>query len=467
MVEICKQGILKRLFQEALLTRNRLNKMENISIIGAGIAGLTAGYYLGRHGFQVDIAELDKGVGGLAKSFYYKDFVFDIGPHRFFAEDRETFDFIKGILRGDYATILRSSGVYFCGRYCGWPLQPKIVFKLPPSLTVRVLSDLVRRSKRSGDSFEDYILNRYGKTLYNSFFKDYTEKFLKQHPATIHLDWATAGIERAIIDQRTEFTNLPTLIWKSLLPLPVKTEFIYPTRGGIGIFALRLAEEIEGRRGMSRLGTRGAFIGLKNDRIEEIILTDGSRHRPDILIWTAPIDVLCNLIGIGGTQLKYLSMVLFNLEIESESVLPYQWCYYGQKDIIFNRVSVPKNFYHQTAPPGKTGVSVEVTCLEGDKVWKEPAGVLEAVKADMMKVGLISSPRDIRAVHVERVANVYPIYELNYSQRLQRVVGELRKFANLRLLGRSGTFWYNNMDHSIAAAREMAREVTRQKRENG
>ncbi len=442
-------------------TDEGMDKMEKVAIIGAGIAGLTAGYYLNQHGFQVDIVELDKEVGGLAKSFYYQDFVFDIGPHRFFTEDQEVLGLIKGVLKEDYATILRSSGVYFCGRYYGWPLSFKAVFKLPLNLTFRVLADLSRRSRRAGDSFEDYILNRYGRTLYESFFRDYTKKFLKQDPAGIHLDWATAGIERAIIDQRTEFTNLSTLIKRSILPLPVKTEFIYPTVGGIGIFSLRLAKEIERNRGRLQLETAVAKIKVERDRITEIILTDGSLYRPDILIWTAPIDNLCNLMGFRGTQLKYLSMVLFNIEMESESILPYQWCYYGQKDIVFNRVSVPRNFYPGTAPPGKTGICVEVTCMEGDKVWEDPEGVIEAVKADLAKTGLISSSRDIRAVHVERVANVYPIYELDYSHRLRQVVEELRKFTNLRLLGRSGTFWYNNMDHSIAAALDMAKSIAR------
>lgn len=440
--------------------------MEKISIIGAGIAGLTAGDYLSRHGFQVDIVELDERVGGLAKSYYYKDFIFDIGPHRFFTENPEVLAFIKEILGEDYEVILRSSGVYFCRRYHGWPLRLKAVFKLPPNLTFRVLADLSRRSRRTGDSFEDYILNRYGKTLYESFFRDYTEKFLKQEPADIHLDWATAGIERAIIDQRTEFTNLPTLIKRSVLPLPVKTKFIYPTVGGIGIFVLRLAEAIEKNQGRIKLKTAVADIKVENNKVEEIVLTDGSRHRPGFLIWTAPIDILCRLLDTEGTELKYLSMLLFNVEMEGKPTLPYQWCYYGQKNIVFNRISVPRNFYPGTAPPGKTGLCVEVTCMEGDEAWENPEKLVEPVKRDMAKVGLVSSPRDIQAVHIERVANVYPIYDLDYSRRLRRAVESLRKITNLLLLGRSGTFWYNNMDHSIAAALDMAKGITRKDTEN-
>lgn len=441
--------------------------MENILIIGAGIAGLTAGHYLSQHGFRVDIAEIDKLMGGLAKSFYYKDYIFDIGPHRFFTEDQEVLRFIKQILRNDYAVILQSSGVYFFGRYHGWPLQPKIVFKIPPSFSLRVLSDLIHRRKQSGDSFEDYIIDRYGKTLYESFFRDYTKKFLKQHPSTIHSDWATAGIERAIIDQRTEFTNLFTLIKRTILPFPVKTKFIYPTMGGIGIFSRRLAEEIEKNRGRLRFETTIAGIKVANNRIAEIILTDGSRHRPDILIWTAPIDALCHLIGIRENQIKFLSMILFNIEINSEHVIPYQWCYYGQKDIIFNRISIPKNFYLKTAPPGKTGINVEVTCMQEDKIWNAPEKLIESVKADMARVSLISSPGAIQTIHIERVANVYPIYELDYSRRLQRVKEKLRKITNLFILGRSGTFWYNNMDHSIAAGLDMAKDINQKKRENG
>jgi protoporphyrinogen oxidase len=125
-------------------------------------------------------------------------------------------------------------------------------------------------------------------------FKDYTIKFLKQHPAAIHLDWATAGIERAIIDQKSEFTNLPTLIKRAFLPNPVRTEFIYPTIGGIGEFNRRLAREIEAHRGVIRLATAVTGLKTENGRISEIALSDGSRHKPDLVIWTAPEDI-CRL----------------------------------------------------------------------------------------------------------------------------------------------------------------------------
>ncbi len=433
--------------------------MTDITIIGAGIAGLTLGERLVRRGFQVDIVEIDESVGGLAKSFYYKDYVFDIGPHRFFTEDKTVLGFIRGILGDDYAIIPRSSGVYFYGRYCGWPLRPGIIFKLPIVLTFKVLRDLLSRRRFPGDSFEEYILKKYGKAIYETFFKDYTIKFLQQHPSAIHLDWATAGIERAIIDQKTEFTDLPTLIKRSIMPGRTKTEFIYPTVGGIGEFPRRLAKEIEKYRGVIKLKTVVKDVKIEDGKIIEVSLSDGSRHKPDLVIWTAPVDILCRLIGIEETRLKYLSMLLFNIEIRGTPPVPYQWCYYGQKNIVFNRVSIPRNFYHLTSPPDGTGLCVEVTCVENDRVWQNPEGLTATVTKDMIKVGLISSPDDIQAIHIEKVSNVYPIYELSYKEHLKRTTDKLAKLKNLRLLGRSGTFWYNNMDNSIDVALKMADEI--------
>lgn len=439
--------------------------MRDIVIIGAGIAGLTAGERLSHRGYRVEIVEIDKTVGGLAKSFYHGDYVFDIGPHRFFTEDQAILSYIKDILIDDYAIIPRSSGVYFYGRYCGWPLRPGIVFKLPLKLTFRVLRDLLKREKRLGDSFEDYILNRYGPAIYETFFRDYTIKFLKQHPAEIHLDWATAGIERAIIDQKSEFTDLPTLIKRSILPGRAKTEFIYPTTGGIGEFGLRLAKKIEENRGLIRLGAFVNDLKVEDGRIIEVTLSDGSRRNTDIVIWTAPVDSLCRLLNVEETRLKYLSMLLFNIETRLPPPFPYQWCYYGQKDIVFNRVSVPRNFYPGTAPPDGTGLCVEVTCMENDDSWEDPGKIIPAVKSDMARVGLISTPEDIRAVHIEKVNNVYPIYELSYKEHLKTTLDQLQKYRNLRMLGRSGTFWYNNMDHSIGVALKLADEIIRDKRD--
>ena len=438
--------------------------MRDIVIIGAGVAGLTAGYDLSRKGMRVVVIEKELSVGGLARSFYYGDFVFDVGPHRFHTEDKEVLRFIKMILGRDIRVIPRESGVWFVGRNHDWPLRFGTVFKLPLGMMLSVARDLLSKRARQGESFEDYILNMYGKTLYEEFFKIYTSKFLKHDPATIHSDWAKAGIDRAVIDRRVQMNTLFGVIKRSLLPTPVATEFIYPSRGGIDVFSRRMAEEIEKNGSRVILGTTVSRIKAGRKEIDELACDSGETFKPDLLIWTAPINILCRLIDIEEPSLKYLSALLYNVMIEGEPPLKYQWCYYGQEEIVFNRISIPRNFSPATAPEGKTGISLEVTCMEGDRVWNDPEKLVHVVKDDMMKVGLIPGPEAILDIRIEKVANVYPIYELDYLSPVTRILNHLSYMHNLLLLGRTGTFWYNNMDHSIRAGMDCAEDVIRSER---
>lgn len=432
---------------------------RKILIVGGGLTGLSAGYRLAEAGMKVRVIEKERTPGGLARSFYYGGFIFDVGPHRFHTEDQEVLSFIKEMLGNEYVTMPRKSGVWLFNRYHDWPLGLSTLFKLPPGVIIRVFRDLFARGARPGVSFEDYILNKYGRTLYDYFFMVYTRKFLKHPPASIHSDWAKAGIDRAVIDRRLQMDTLLEVLKRTLLPTPVSTEFIYPKTGGVDTFARSLAAGIEEMGGEVRLGVKPTGFQIADDRIVSAALDDGSVLTPDIVIWTAPIDVLCELAGTGPTELKYLSAVLYNVEVEGISPVRYQWCYYGQDDIIFNRVSMPRYFRGDTCPPGTTGIGVEVTCMKGDDIWNEPEKWTPEIEEDMRGVGLVGKVNRIGGVHVERIENVYPIYDLDYLRELERTVGRLTHIANVVLAGRTGTFWYNNMDHSIRAGMECADDI--------
>ena len=105
------------------------------------------------------------------------------------------------------------------------------------------------------------------------------------------------------------------------------------------------------------------------------------------------------------------------------------------------------------------GICVEVPCLEDETFWQNPEVLIEAIKRDLLQTRQITGLRDIHAVHIEKVADSYPIYGLGYQNKLFDLRKRLNRFENLILLGRSGTFWYNNMDHSIKTAMEAAREI--------
>ena len=432
--------------------------MDGTVIVGAGVAGLTAGYLLSRGGHKVIVMEKEDRVGGLARSFYYDDFIFDIGPHRFHTDDREVSAFIEEILGERKIVLPRCSGVWMFGHYHDWPLNWKVLFKLPASVILRTLPDLFSRKAQPGSSFEDYIVSRYGKTLYDVFFKPYTEKFLKLPPHRVHATWAESGIDRAVIDKKVQMGSLFEVVKTALLPAPVKTNFLYPSDGGIDVFSKKMALLIENNGGEVLLNTMVDAIESEGSTIKAIHC-HGRRIRPDLIIWTAPLTTLSTLLRLPRPDISYLSIILYNIEVRGPCRTRYQWCYYGQQDTTINRISVPALFSERAAPQGRIGICAEVTCMEGDAAWTHPDGLVGTVIKDLIKVKLIKDESEVEQVHIEKILNTYPVYDIEYPRKLEKVMGLLAPYERLRLLGRTGTFWYNNMDHSIRMAFDVVNDV--------
>lgn len=206
-------------------------------VVGAGPSGLTAAYQLLKAGKKVLLVERDERVGGLAKSYNYHGHIFDIGPKRFHTDDPCVIDFLHEVMRGELLRIGRSTKVYFADRYFEWPLQSKDLMNMPAGLAFRCFLDLLQDRKcRDAASFHEHIRVKYGETLYRTFFKPYTQKFLRWDIEDIHSDWATTGINRSVIDKRIKTSTLFDIFKLLLLPPKVETEFLYPAYGGFGGF---------------------------------------------------------------------------------------------------------------------------------------------------------------------------------------------------------------------------------------
>ena len=183
---------------------------------------------------------------------------------------------------------------------------------------------------------------------------------------------------------------------------------------------------------------------------------------PSKVIWTAPITLATQQLNLHTPDLPYLGLLLFNVCATTDVPRDYQWCYYGADDIVYNRVSTPKFFSPDTVPdPTSTGLCVEVTCMEGDERWQHAERLTDWVVDDLIKVGMLPNRRAVHDVYVERLDNSYPIYHKTYPQELKLAREGLDQFVNLHLAGRTGMFWYNNMDHSIENAMQLCRKLLR------
>ena len=129
--------------------------------------------------------EANATVGGLARTFHYGDFHFDVGPHRFHTENTRTAAFIRRILGTEAIEIPRRSGARMFGRIHEWPLRPSMLTSMPPGVMLRCARDLIIRQHADGDSFAADVINKYGRTLFEIFFEPYTQKFLSYSPREI------------------------------------------------------------------------------------------------------------------------------------------------------------------------------------------------------------------------------------------------------------------------------------------
>lgn len=422
---------------------------KRVVIVGAGIAGLTLAERMSAEGGDVDITVLEREShpGGLARTFQKDGFLFDIGPHRFHTSDPDVSDYILGILGDDHITITRRSNVYMADKYRRWPLTLASVVGLPVPVLLRSFLDLFRR--RGGSelkNFADHVISRYGMNIYEYFFRDYTEKFTGCSAEELHLDWAEAGVNRAVIDNNVKADDLFALLKGLLLPKPVSTSFIYPSSGGIQTFCDRQAQLLRDRGGslIPRCGVKGIETHL--DRVTGVRTEDMGTFDCDEVYWSAPVSLLFPEAGF-----RFMDTLVCNIGLESPQNNGYQWCYFGQRDLLFSRLTVPRNFRSDTVPEGRGSITAEITISE-ESMRNDPGSLEGRLMEDLERVSAIR-PEEVIFTDWNIVRETYPLYDLQYRDRL----GRIRLPAGLTLLGRCGSFWYNNMDHSIGQALALAR----------
>jgi len=431
---------------------------KTVVIVGAGIAGLTLALLLARQGLRPVVIEREREVGGLARSFAYDGFTFDIGPHRFHSDNPLVDAFVREVLGEDLIEIERRSGVWIGGRYLDWPLDVSAAFKLPFSLLFASFLELFKKREQGDDSFESYIIARYGRPLYEEFFRGYTEKFLGLPCSMISRDWAVTGIDRAVIDSSIRMDDLKTLVFAACRPSAPLT-FLYPGSGGIGVFSKRLARMVEQAGGTVFTGVDVVGIEIVGEKIHGVIVPGEGLIKCDNLYWSASITGLQDVLGYPPAGLSFLSMLLYNYRVREPARVPYQWCYFGSADIPFNRVSIPSRFNPGLSPPGKVGVCVEVTCHADDPRMECPEKAEPAIRRVLANTSIIGGQAEIEGVAIERIPEAYPIYSIDYQQKLDTLMQKYSQISNLHLLGRSGRFWYNNMDNSIEDAIIIAKVI--------
>ena len=441
-------------------------------IIGAGPAGLSAAETLSNSDTAFTVLEANSFTGGLSTTINHNGFYFDLGGHRFFTKNKEIDQYVDRILGDDKVMVDRSSKILLRGKFFDYPLKPmNAMFGLGPVTASAVIVDYIIQRLKFDTSppknLEDWMLREFGSTLYQLFFQTYTEKVWGIPCSRISAAWGAQRIKG--LSLRTAILDA---LWKrrekdssSLL-----THFAFP-RKGIGVICDKLAETVKSPNALLYESAASALYhdGKNITAVEYAGAGGGGRVETDFVISSMPITELITSLRPAppadileaASALKYRDLVCVALMFDMPFVTDQTWIYVHEKNIEFGRLHEPRNWSIEMAPPGKSCVVFEYFCNEGDAIWNRADNdLVETTKRDFEKAriapGAIKNLIDYKVV---KSAKAYPSYEIGFSHPLLKIRDYLKRFENLQLIGRYGTYKYNNLDHSIETGIKGAQNI--------
>lgn len=443
---------------------------DRVLILGAGLTGLAAADELAAAGVPCLVLEQHGAAGGLAGGVKRNGFSFDYGPHRFHTPDpRIERWFTELFPDGAYRKPRRKSEIQLVGKRFSYPLElGDVVRKLDLMDNVRAFLDYLASSARLvfsspvETSFEDWVINRFGRTLYDLYFKPYTEKLWGVPTRNISPDWASQRISLVSL-----FDVLKRLLSRGggVEPRTYAREFYYP-EAGIGELPRRLAARAVKRRAEVRLNAKVVGFSTAVGAFEVVVEGPGGgsyRESSTAVISTLPLTDLVNLLepspGLdvqkAARLLRSRAVVFDHLAITGETPSDNHWIYFPEPQYLFNRISEPANFSEKLAPPGCSAITVEVSCDAGDSLWRMDHGELcRRNLSGLAGVGLLKTRPGTHTVSYQ--SHAYPIYDLGYRERLEVCLESVNRYPNLITTGRQGLFRYGNMDHAIIMGRKAA-----------
>ena len=446
----------------------------HVVVLGAGLAGLATAFELCRAGITVTVVEKEDYAGGMATSWKCGPYWLDHGPHRFHSRDQNLIQHLYEVLDNDVVIRERLSRIYMQGRFFHYPLKAQNVLQnMPKGVLVRAGWDYmwIRVSQWfrqiPDDNFENWVLKRFGRTLYEIFFGTYTSKAWKMPCTEISADWASQRISQA---------NLWDTVKKTLRPpkdgevRSLVSEFWYPAHGGIGQIGRKYAEKIRAMGGTIHLEAPVRRIEIEDGRARRVVFEKDGREQSvecDQIVNTIPLPRVLEAFqpeiepevrtAIGN--LRYSAIVFVYLEVDKPSVSPDHWVYLPEKHLTIHRISEFKNFSDDAAPGEKTVVCCEITCRVGDEHWNlDLAEGARICIRDLETLKLVE-PGTARGLDIAKLRYAYPIYDLTYKENLEVLKRAAKKVRNFQTTGRQGLYRYNNMDHSIAMGRRIAKTL--------
>ncbi len=447
------------------------NSEKNIYILGAGPAGLALAMRLLKRNvadWKVTVIEQKPYVGGIAASFKEEGLYMDYGSHRLHpATSPEIMAELKSLLGDDLKLRPRNGRIRLMGKFVKFPLNPvDLMLHMPPRFFIGMLKDMLtkpfRKKKQQPENFADVLMDGLGPTVCNSFYFPYAKKLWGLEPEEISIIQA---------QRRVAANSVGKILIKiiSLLPGIKKGEagkFYYPLQG-FGEISEKLADKVRELGGEILLSTSVKEIKIGKDAKNKLLLekVDGTEkseswQESDFIFSSIPLTVLGRLIkpeasaeiGNAASKLKFRSMVLHYLFLETDQFTPYDAHYVPESGVYISRISEHRNYSDVSEPKGVTGICSEIPCQVGDDLWNMPDETLtQQVVKEFETIGLPVSQK-IRKAFTKKLPFVYPVYDRNFELAFEKLDAFVSQQPGLISLGRQGLFAHDNTHHTIETA---------------
>jgi protoporphyrinogen oxidase len=439
-----------------------------VVVIGAGPAGLTAAYQLGKAGYACTVLEATDVVGGISQTVVRDGWRFDIGGHRFFTKVAEVEALWHEILPDDdFLLRPRASRIYYQGKFYDYPIKPLNALKNLGFLeAVRCVLSYVWvrvRPPRDQTTLEGYIAANYGWRLYGHFFRTYSEKVWGVPPSQISAEWGA---------QRIKGMSLFKAVWEPLRArvagrraggkqiTSLIEEFQYP-RLGPGMMWERCHDLVEHQGSKVRFHSPVTSISHRAGRAVSVSAGDAV-YEADHVVSSMPFNALLRAmdppvpaeVRAAAADLGFRDFLSVALVVPADKVAwTDNWIYIHAPEVKTMRVQNFGSWSPHMVKDGHNVLGLEYTVQEGDEWWSAPdAELIEKAKAELEALGLMQAS-DVEAGYVVRMPKAYPLYDETYRANVDVLRRWLAQHApNVHPIGRNGMHKYNNQDHSMYTA---------------
>ena len=492
--------------------------MKKVVIIGAGPAGITAGYELVKKSqdYEVVILEESNQVGGIAKTVEHNGNRMDLGGHRFISNSEEVKNWWEDILSKqgqpayddrklkryvqtspggpdpefeDEVMLVRKriSSIYFNEKFFEYPvkLNSTTIKNMGLGQTAKAGFSYLESSifKKKENNLEGFYVNHYGKQLYQLFFEGYTEKLWGRHPSQISADWGAQRMKGLTISSILKDTsNRKGKQDMGDANTSLSDDFLYPKLGPGQLWEIA-AKRFEEKGGRIMFGCKAKGIETANNVIKGVnYIKDGEEVtiEADIVISSMPVkDLIAGMKhvpfnvedaakGLPYRDLVVLGILVPSLKIQNttkiktlNNLVPECWIYVQDTTVKLGRIQIYNNWspYMVSNPDETAWIGLEYFCNEGDYYWNQSDIQWQTLAVtELIKMGIIDDPPKILDFHKEMVKKAYPAYFDTYS-RFDEIRTYLDNYPNLYCIGRNGQHRYNNMDHTMMTAFETVRTI--------